>query len=141
MGLVVNPRTNRNRLAAMFKSESANGSDLQKPAWAGFIYCRRSLSFEVTGINFVTRKRNRLSPGIVTPPTDPMKMQETPRLRDLYPIDQPYRMVVAVDAAMIKEFGLTRFAAHDPANHTINVINTALFILTGTPRMPRDRQA
>lgn len=105
MGLVINPWTHRNRLAAMFKSESANGSDLQKPAWADFIYCRRSLRFEVAGINFVTRKRNRLSPGIGTPPTDPMKMQETPRLRDLYPIDQPYRMVVAVDAAMIKEFG------------------------------------
>ena len=124
----------------MFKGESANGTDLQKPAWAGFIYCRRSLSFEVTGINFVTRKRNRLSPGIGTSPTDPMKMQETPRLRDLYPIDQPYWMVVAVDAAMIKEFGLTRFAAHNPANHTIYVIDPALFIMTSPPGMPRDRQ-
>jgi hypothetical protein len=123
----------------MFKGESANGSDLKKPAWAGFIYCRRSLRFEATGIYFVTRKRNRRSPGIGTPPTNPMKMQETPRLRDLYPIDHPYRMVIVVDAAMIKEFGLTWFAAHDPANHTINVINPALFILTGTPGMPRDR--
>ena len=140
MRFVINPRTNRNRLAAMFKSESANGSDLQKPAWAGFIYCRRSLRLEVTGINFVTRKRNRLSPGIGTPPTNPMKMQKSPRVGNLYPIDLPDRMVVAVDAALIKEFGLTRVAAHDPANHTLNVINPALFILTGTPGMPRDRQ-
>jgi hypothetical protein len=124
----------------MFKGEPANGADLKKPAWAGLIYCCLSLSFEVTGINFVTCKRNKLGPSKGTPPTDPMKMQETPRLRDLYPIDQPYRMVVAVDAAMIKQFGLTRFAAHDPANHTINVIDPARLILTGTPGMPRDRQ-
>ena len=101
MGLVINPWTHKNLLAAMFKGESSNGTDLQKPAGAGFIYCCRSLSFEVTGINFVTRKRNILSPGIGTLPTDPMKMQETPRLRNLYPIGHPYRMIVAVDAAMM----------------------------------------
>ena len=56
MGFVVNPGRTGISLAAMFKGESANGSDLQKPA--GQVTSTAvgvPDVFEVTGINFVTR--------------------------------------------------------------------------------------